>query len=419
MKKNRGPVGMNGMTIGAATASALAMAGVAFAQPVIDGENLTSEYGSPLWVNDVNPTQFGDNDDPDAGCANGSEIDAIYAIIDDNAFGEPTLFIAVAGNLETNFNKLEVFFDYNFGVGQNKLRGDNPDIDFDGLNRMGDDGSGNGLTFDDDFTVNAWFGMTNGNCTGPDAEVFANFADLDLQEAWFLGEGSIGFGNLSGGDNPFGIAATNNNSNVDGVTDSEASGGESVDTGMEIAIPLAAFGDPEQDIKMTIFVNGSGHDFMSNQISGGSPDNPLENLGEPREVDLGAISGKQFVTVENGGIPGDCLTLAVQNLVAGERAQFNISNGTPGVRAVTVHGFRPGSTRVVDVAGYCATFGIRGVNQSSVIGGLNQSFDNNGEISFSLPIPTNAQGRAVLFQSAERGTCPDECMSNLVEQVVQ
>jgi len=125
-----------------------------------------------------------------------------------------------------------------------------------------------------------------------------------------------------------------------------------------------------------------------------------------------SFNGLDFAVT--GGAPSDCLTLAVDNLVGGERATFQIAGGTP-----TVYGLREGQTVVNDVAGYCATFGIQGVNQSRVLGGLNQIFDNNGEIAFEQPIPSGASGTRVLFQSAERGTCPDECVSNLVDQVVQ
>jgi len=408
-------------TFGLAMSGALAICGVATAQPTIDGIDINSaNYGSPLWVNTVNPTGFGDNNLPGVGDASGSEIDAIYATIQDDIFGEPTLYIGVTGNLSTDFNKLDFFFDYNGGVGQNKLRGDNIDIDFNGLNRMGDDGSGNGLTFDSAFSSNAYFMLTTGNydCDLDLSDIFANFADLDNQTGGFLGQGTNGSGGLSGGDNPFGIAATIDNSNVAGVTDTDTTGSDLVTTGIEVAIPLVAFGSPSQDIRMVIFINGQGHDFVSNQISGGSPDNPLDNLGEPRTLDLNTITGDQFVTLGNGG-PGDCLTLAVANLVAGQQATFQITNGTPGAKAVTVYGFQPGTTKVAGVAGYCATFGIKGVSQSRVIGGLNKSFNGSGVITFKIPIPGSAAGKQVLFQSAENGTCPDECVSNLLTETVQ
>ena len=409
------------MTMGLTVGGALAMCGVAVAQPIVDGLNInSSEYGTPLWVNTVNPTSFGDNNLPGTGDASGSEIDAVYATIQNDVFGQPTLYIGVTGNLSTDFNKLEFFFDYNTGVGQNKLRGDNIDIDFNGLNRMGDDGTGNGLTFDSAFTANAYFMMTTGNydCDLDLADIFANVADLDNQLGGYLGQGTNGFGGLSGGDNPFGIQVTIDNSNIAGVTDTDTTGSDLVTTGAEVAIPLAAFGNPTQDIRMSIFVNGQGHDFLSNQISGGSPDNPLDNLGEPRTLDLNTVTGDQFVTVANGG-PGNCLTLAVTNLIAGQQANFQITGGTPGVRAVTVYGLQPGTTKVVDVSGYCATFGIKGVSQSKVIGGLNQTFDASGMMTFNVGIPGNASGVNVLFQSAMNGTCPDECMSNLVSDTVQ
>lgn len=96
-----------------------------------------------------------------------------------------------------------------------------------------------------------------------------------------------------------------------------------------------------------------------------------------------------------------------------------MAGGTPGGRAVTVYGLQAGATFVNDVSGYCATFGIRGVTRSKVVGGLNQTFDGHGTISFSVPIPGNAAGLTVLFQSAARGTCPDECVSNLFSAVIQ
>lgn len=139
----------------------------------------------------------------------------------------------------------------------------------------------------------------------------------------------------------------------------------------------------------------------------------LNRIAVPGMSAYNCLSGEfQFPTA-------DCLTLDIQNLVAGEQAQFTITGGIPGTKAVTVYGFKAGETVVVNVAGYCATFKIKGVTQDKVIGGLNQTFDANGEITFSLFIPNAAAGRELLFQSAERGTCPNECMSNIVEMVVQ
>jgi len=122
------------------------------------------------------------------------------------------------------------------------------------------------------------------------------------------------------------------------------------------------------------------------------------------------------------GIPDECegcLALSVDNLVANEYATFTIINGTTGEQAVTVYGLVEGETVINDVNGYCATFEIAGVSQSKVIGGGNQTFDTSGIITFDVYIPAYAAGRTIYFQSAHHDTCPDECMSNLVEKVVE
>ncbi len=115
----------------------------------------------------------------------------------------------------------------------------------------------------------------------------------------------------------------------------------------------------------------------------------------------------------------ECLNLEVENLVAGERAIFTITKGTPGAKGITVYGLQAGTTHVENVAGYCATFGIKGIKQSRVLGGLNRTFDDIGQIQFSIPITGNVGGMRVFFQSSEKDTCPDECVSGLVEMSVQ
>ncbi len=114
-----------------------------------------------------------------------------------------------------------------------------------------------------------------------------------------------------------------------------------------------------------------------------------------------------------------CLDLAVENLIAGNQAAFRVTGGTPGAKAITVYGTREGEVFVRNYAGYCATFEIKGVTQSTVIGGFNRTFDANGEIDFDVYVPLDFYRHEMYFQSAEHGTCPDECVSNLVEMVVQ
>jgi len=118
-------------------------------------------------------------------------------------------------------------------------------------------------------------------------------------------------------------------------------------------------------------------------------------------------------------LPGGCLSLSLDQLVGGEPTRFTIGEGESGTRGVLVYGFQPGETVVNGTGGYCATFGIRGVNQSRVLGGLNNVFDGNGEMMISQFIPGAAKGRRILFQAAQRGTCPDECVSSLLVETVQ
>jgi hypothetical protein len=266
----------------------------AFALPasavVIDG-TADGDYGSALSVQ-ITETGFGDSDLGLPDFANGSELDQGFGTIRDGS-----LFLLLAGNLESNFNKLDPFIDSGPG-GQNTLRGDNANVDFDGLNRMGDDGSGNGLTFDTGFESDYWFSCTGGNMP---YQLFANFAETLTGgggSGGYLGETTAqSDGTLSGGTNPNGIKVTIDNSNTGGVDGGcDASSGAGVTTGIEIEIPLAAIGNPTGCVRVSAFVNGSGHDFLSNQVLGPVPVGTC-NLGEPRLVNFNQYPGDQHFTV--------------------------------------------------------------------------------------------------------------------------
>ncbi len=385
-----------------AAVGVVGLAGASIAQPVIDGAGLTGEYGTPLYVNTANPTQFGDNTDPSVGFANGSEIDAIYAVIEEDFFGDLVLFIGVAGNLESNFNKLEVFIDTVEGSGQAKLRGDNPDIDFNGLNRQGDDGSGNGTRFDACFAADYYFTMTTGNYN-PDtdeAEVYANFADVKpVSEGgvgFYLGQGFTGSdGSLAGGENPFNILATINNSNIAGVTDTTATGGELVDTGIEIAIPLFALGSPTSDLLISVSVNGGGHDFLSNQVGGGLPAS-FGNIGEPRNADYPSYSGTQHVTVANGAARGTCFALDVSDLVGGQNGILQATGGT--ANATTYFVYSLAGRGETDVPQLGVTLDLA----NPALLGTAQS-NGQGTATFQQRVPGAASGRTVYTQAAQTG----------------
>lgn len=271
------------------TMAALAVTGIAgsaMAAPVINGQ-LDPIYG-PAIALQQNPTGFGNSDLGQVGPANGSELDGAYGFVSGG-----NLHLFLTGNLESNFNKVEIFFDTIAG-GQNKLRGDNVDVDFNGLNRMGDDGSGNGLRFDTGFEADYWI-AASGNGT----DLFVNYATLPTLgggTGGFLGQSGYGSdGVLSGGSGPA-ILFTIDNSNTGGVDGANVNDPSAVTTGIEVVVPLSALGDPADFIRISAFVNGGGHDFVSNQVLG-SLAGGTGNLGEPRSVDFSQQPGDQFFTV--------------------------------------------------------------------------------------------------------------------------
>jgi hypothetical protein len=151
----------------------------AAAVPTLDG-TLDASYGAPLFVQN-NSTGFGDATGASSDLfesPGGSEIDGAYGKIIDG-----TLYLFITGNLESNFNKLSLYFDTGAAGGQNRLANNNcmpvapqPTI-FDSPNRQGGDGTGTqpGMKFDAGFAANYWLGATVGG--GP-RTMYADFAKL-------------------------------------------------------------------------------------------------------------------------------------------------------------------------------------------------------------------------------------------------
>jgi hypothetical protein len=261
----------------------------------VDGSE-SGEYPSPVATQD-NQTNFGDSNLGQTGFANGSELDEAYGVI-----GNGSMFLMLGGNLESNYNKLDIFINSVAG-GQNQLRGDNADVDFNGLNRMGDDGSGNGLIFDAGFEADYYLMVTGGDDGGGNYQTFCNHASLPT------GGGGVGtyvgggVGNIFTGQ-ALGIGFAVDNSNTAGVTSGAGTdNGAGVGTGIELEIPLSAIGNPSACVDVVAFINGGGHDFLSNQVLGGL--GGLDNLGEPRNVDFNGIQGLQYFTVCPGPVSVD------------------------------------------------------------------------------------------------------------------
>lgn len=90
------------------------------AQPVVDGTASVSDgYGTSLSVQNTQ-TQFGDNNGGDliATANGGSEINQVFGVV-----ANGRLYVTITGNLEKNFNKMEIFFDSVAGQGVNEIVG--------------------------------------------------------------------------------------------------------------------------------------------------------------------------------------------------------------------------------------------------------------------------------------------------------
>lgn len=259
-------------------------AGSAVAQPAMDG-TLDVSYGSALSIQNTS-TSFGNSTLGVIDFANGSELDGFYA-----ASSPGMLHLFFTGNLESNFNKFELFIDSKSG-GQGILRGDNPDVDFNGLNRM------SGMSFDAGFEPDYWVSCTGG---GSPYSLFTNFAELLTLgggTGGYMGSTSAGSdGSLAGGSVVNGIKMTINNSNVGGVGGGTgADSGAGVTTGIEISIPFAVLGIADASgVKVAAMINGGSHDFLSNQVLAGIGGG--DHLGDPHNVNFNNIAGNQFITI--------------------------------------------------------------------------------------------------------------------------
>jgi hypothetical protein len=258
------------------------------AAPVVDGTLDAAEYGAALSVQTVQ-TNFGDNF---------SELNAGYGKVTGGF-----LYLMFTGNLENNFNKLMVFIDSKAG-GQNAISGTNNPQNFD--SRVGE-GFGNGwapyanrgladsglqpqqgnFTFDTGFEAD--YGMLFRRGAGifdfdfavmnqtaiPADELINIFGTTETGAAPNLsGNG----GNTSGAAYGVGFDNSNTAGITGGTAAADAGAALLVTTGIEIAIPLSSIGNPSGDIKVSAFINGANHDFVSNQFLGGLAA-PANNLG--------------------------------------------------------------------------------------------------------------------------------------------
>lgn len=276
------------VTAGLSAAALALSAAVVSAAPVVDGTRAGDSYGNAAAVQTIE-TGFGDNE---------SEMNAAYARIENGR-----LYLMLTGNIQNNFNKLEIFIDSVAG-GENTLTAEGlPDTEAS-INNMA------GLTFDTGFA--------------PDYLLFARRGDskFDLD---YLDLGTDGAGNqylnlFSGQD--FGSGATGtgvngslievayNGSNTAGIGGNSGAAADqgaalAVETGLELSIALADLGNPTGDLRISVLQNNDNHNYLSNQLLGGLPvgtgnlggDGSGGFTGSLSGVDLSQFAGDQFFTV--------------------------------------------------------------------------------------------------------------------------
>ncbi len=130
-------------------------------------------------------------------------------------------------------------------------------------------------------------------------------------------------------------------------------------------------------------------------------------------TDASTASGNGRVLVS---ADDSCLYLAVSQLEGGLNARFDVEGAPNGSNVAVVYGLSEGVTNVNNYHDYCATFEIQGVNESRVV---DRGVIVGGVFGGRSYVPSSYSGTDVLFQAARRGTCPDDCMSNLVDRVIQ
>ena len=155
-----------------------------------------------------------------------------------------------------------------------------------------------GMRFDDDFSPDYWFSAARESFNG----LYVHFAELPIGgggNGYFLGASTIGGPpTLVGGSNVIGVLASVDISNSAGVTAGcNASSGAGVKTGIELAIPLAAIGNPAGPIRVCALLASIGAEGeVSNQVLGPVPPGTCV-LGPASGVDFGTLAGAQYFEV--------------------------------------------------------------------------------------------------------------------------
>ncbi|HSV15529.1 MAG TPA: autotransporter-associated beta strand repeat-containing protein, partial [Tepidisphaeraceae bacterium] len=242
---------------------------MARAAVTVDGL-LDADYGTPRATQTVN-TSFGDNTNVDGNTANGSELDAAYGVVQS---GTGMLNLFFAGNVETNFNHLNIFIaDGRSGQSTLNAAGGGSN-----LNNM------NGSKFAQGFTATYALDINGGGQGVNPPTWFANSYDLRqaVAPATFLGSYTPPSTTAQHDTGQFGTSGVFfgvDNSNTAGVigdgtgSAADPNAANAVATGLEISIPLSLLGNPHGSLKVLADINGGGNGFLANQFLPGLPVN--------------------------------------------------------------------------------------------------------------------------------------------------
>lgn len=242
----------------------------------IDGLDVPDSLGPvSLVATQDNATGLGNNI---------SELNQLFVRADQGG-----LRVGITGNLATNGTALSLCLDTIAG-GQNVLNTSNLTPPPGGLNSL------TGLRFDASFAPDHLFYInTNGG------SIYVDQVSLPTAGAavkTYRGAGTIndGDGLLSGGTNPNGLEVAMNNSNADGVTDTEASGAATASHGFDLYIPYGDIGltpTPGAAVGIAAFINNTSG-VVSNQwlpgVGGG-----MGSLGVA--PNMMTVAGNQFAVV--------------------------------------------------------------------------------------------------------------------------
>ena len=288
------------------------MATPAMAVVTVDG-TLDPAFGSPLAVQTVN-TEFGDASDP-TGLGGGGELNAAYGRIESGR-----LFLFFSGNIEPNFNKVNVFIDSQAG-GENVLDGS---LAYDFMDVSTNFG---GLTFDAGFEADYHlFARWGGGAF--EVDIVDRAASTAGAELGNTGSATVGAGTgiqsgtvSAGGSAALGADAGTfltqdldfgfNNTNIAGVVGgsgaADMTAAAAVTTGFEFSVALADIGSPAigDEIHIHAHYGNGNNNFLSNQVLGGLPadtgnlggDGVGNFTGTSSGVDFSQFDGPQYFSI--------------------------------------------------------------------------------------------------------------------------